>query len=502
MPFNTDLTDIKNLVFSPCGVAGIAYAGVVKKLEEEHLLNGLEAVSGISSGSYAGLMLALGYDSKTIEKLLVSKDFRDFSRFGSRQLRKMIDGWTRHRLGLRRPLHGLLGGENLRIWAEALLVKRTGNPHMTFAQMAQYRDMAARAAPTIKQFQSPLDQSFMPARKWDEQAEQDAQKARRFFEKKVEHALKHKRKFIRKYKLGKGFRFDFEKVAAMPEPDYWEVKEEKETPPSRFSDRLKKRYFRSQQSDDLAEADFDRMVDELICIAMGFKKFYTLASWIKDHNEFEDFSKRYQAYPLDEENTPEVRLSQAIRLSASFPIWFRNGVLRDHETGREMRFTDGGLAEVFHTSPFDKEGENRNTLLVHTLTDKSVKLKDRHSSKTRMQLHFEGIVRNHYNKKISENFIDRLAQYYDGKERATRNPDNQEAHKILSRLVVINRGDVEASDFGLSDEVQEKLRKNGYEAMSKRLALFKEQRPNLWSAHKSRYPDGPVASQRGAPPAR
>ena len=69
----------KNLVFQGGGVLGVCYAGAVRVLHEEGILEQVERVAGTSAGAIASLLLALRYDVDHIEKVLLKTDFKQFT---------------------------------------------------------------------------------------------------------------------------------------------------------------------------------------------------------------------------------------------------------------------------------------------------------------------------------------------------------------------------------------------------------------------------------------
>ena len=53
------MNNVKNLALKGGGVLGIAYAGAIKVLEDQNILDGIEAVSGTSAGSIVATLLVL-----------------------------------------------------------------------------------------------------------------------------------------------------------------------------------------------------------------------------------------------------------------------------------------------------------------------------------------------------------------------------------------------------------------------------------------------------------
>ena len=71
-------TNYKNLALSGGGVWGISYAGAFEALETLGILQKIRCVAGTSSGSMAGLLLALGYNSTEISQHIRGADYARF----------------------------------------------------------------------------------------------------------------------------------------------------------------------------------------------------------------------------------------------------------------------------------------------------------------------------------------------------------------------------------------------------------------------------------------
>jgi NTE family protein len=125
---------IKNLAFEGAGVRGIAYVGSLRYLEENHLLDSVEKISGTSAGAIVALAISLGYTSHEVEKLVYETKIQKFNdgKFffigGVRRLNRNY-GWYR--------------GKQFDKWLKAIIENKTGNPDITFRQMheRQYKDI-------------------------------------------------------------------------------------------------------------------------------------------------------------------------------------------------------------------------------------------------------------------------------------------------------------------------------------------------------------------------
>ena len=64
--------EYENLVFEGAGIRGIAYSGVIKKLEENGIMDGIKKVGGTSAGAITSLMVSLGYSADEIYDIISS----------------------------------------------------------------------------------------------------------------------------------------------------------------------------------------------------------------------------------------------------------------------------------------------------------------------------------------------------------------------------------------------------------------------------------------------
>lgn len=69
----------KNLVFQGGGVLGVTYAGAVRVLESEGILEQVEGVAGTSAGAMASMLLGLRYNVDQMEAILLDTDFKRFT---------------------------------------------------------------------------------------------------------------------------------------------------------------------------------------------------------------------------------------------------------------------------------------------------------------------------------------------------------------------------------------------------------------------------------------
>lgn len=66
------------LVLQGGGARGMVYTGIQQTLEDMGLLKGIKRVAGTSAGALMGLPIALGYDAKTVNEIVVNSRFSHF----------------------------------------------------------------------------------------------------------------------------------------------------------------------------------------------------------------------------------------------------------------------------------------------------------------------------------------------------------------------------------------------------------------------------------------
>lgn len=117
---------IENVVFEGAGIRGIAYSGAVAELEEHGVLKNIKRVGGTSAGAITALMLCLNYTAAEIKETIEHTSFQKFNsgRFsvaGGLHRIKNYFGWYRSNRFAR--------------WLDAIIVAKTGNAAITFADL-------------------------------------------------------------------------------------------------------------------------------------------------------------------------------------------------------------------------------------------------------------------------------------------------------------------------------------------------------------------------------
>ncbi|MFT4597958.1 MAG: NTE family protein [Bacteroidia bacterium] len=128
---------IENLVFKGGGVLGIAYAGAIEALEKQGILSQVKRTAGTSAGAVAAALISLGYSSKEIVEVLGDTNFKKFQ-----------DDLNPLKLTTK---YGLYRGEKLLTWLQEIIEQKTGNKHLTFAELEEL------GYKTLKVFASDLN---------------------------------------------------------------------------------------------------------------------------------------------------------------------------------------------------------------------------------------------------------------------------------------------------------------------------------------------------------
>jgi NTE family protein len=119
-----------NLVFEGAGIRGIAYCGALQALQEQGMLQNVERVAGTSSGAITATLFAIGYTPAEMELIIRETNFGKFNDGGG----LFIGGI--HRLKKRL---GWYKGKKFHRWLESLIEAKTGNKHISFAELEALR---------------------------------------------------------------------------------------------------------------------------------------------------------------------------------------------------------------------------------------------------------------------------------------------------------------------------------------------------------------------------
>ncbi|MDC8005266.1 patatin-like phospholipase family protein [Aureisphaera galaxeae] len=111
---------IESVVFKGGGVLGMAYAGAIEALEEQGILQKVQRSAGTSAGSVVALMVALGYNSAEIKKVVNETNFNDFE-----------DHWNPLRVATK---YGLYKGDFLLKWIQGIVAEKA-DKNITYGEM-------------------------------------------------------------------------------------------------------------------------------------------------------------------------------------------------------------------------------------------------------------------------------------------------------------------------------------------------------------------------------
>ncbi len=116
----------ENLVFEGAGIRGIAYAGVLKGMENAGITNNIAKVGGTSAGAITALMVSLGYNSNEIYEIVSKTKFQQFN-----------DGQYIFLGGFYRlsKKYGWYKGDAFLKWLEEIIRNKTGNSDITFKEL-------------------------------------------------------------------------------------------------------------------------------------------------------------------------------------------------------------------------------------------------------------------------------------------------------------------------------------------------------------------------------
>ena len=117
------MSNIKNLVFSGGGIKIFIFAGCLKYLYENNLINSLEAVCGTSTGSIISTALALGYKLSEIIELLIKIDYSNFTNINSEGILNFYDNY------------GLDNTDELERVFRIIIKAKAGDENITFKEL-------------------------------------------------------------------------------------------------------------------------------------------------------------------------------------------------------------------------------------------------------------------------------------------------------------------------------------------------------------------------------
>ena len=114
---------IKNLIFSSGGVNGYYFAGSLKYLMENNLLDNVENILGTSAGSMFGLFFILGFDCDEIIELVTKIDPSNLINFSGENILNFLEEY------------GLNPGDKFINIVKIILKRKIKNPNITFKEL-------------------------------------------------------------------------------------------------------------------------------------------------------------------------------------------------------------------------------------------------------------------------------------------------------------------------------------------------------------------------------
>lgn len=114
---------IKNLVLAGAQLKGVAYIGVLKAMEELKIIDNIENILGVSSGSLFGLGMILGFKSCDLEHMILELALENLKDFQSDSVFNLF--YT----------YGLDKGDKITKLTKVILRKKTGNEDISFKEL-------------------------------------------------------------------------------------------------------------------------------------------------------------------------------------------------------------------------------------------------------------------------------------------------------------------------------------------------------------------------------
>ena len=114
---------IKNLVLAGAQLKGVAYIGVLKAMEELKIIDNIENILGVSSGSLFGLSMILGFKSCDLEHMILELALENLKDFQSDSVFNLFYTF------------GLDKGDKITKLTKVILRKKTGNENITFREL-------------------------------------------------------------------------------------------------------------------------------------------------------------------------------------------------------------------------------------------------------------------------------------------------------------------------------------------------------------------------------
>ena len=120
-----NIKNIKHIVLSGGGLLGISYIGLLRYLEESHIINNIKSISGSSAGSFFGCLIALGYTSKELETIVKTIKLKEYVNINAESIINFM------------RTKGLESGTYLINLIKKCIKDKTGDENITFSQLKE-----------------------------------------------------------------------------------------------------------------------------------------------------------------------------------------------------------------------------------------------------------------------------------------------------------------------------------------------------------------------------
>src|SRR3989344_159977 len=118
--------NFKNLVFEGGGIKGLAYAGALRILEQKEIVQKIEKVAGTSAGAITASLLAVGFSTAEITKILEETNFNNFKDESPFIIPNIIRILKKY---------GWYKGKEFKKWFETTISKKV-DKNITFSQLS------------------------------------------------------------------------------------------------------------------------------------------------------------------------------------------------------------------------------------------------------------------------------------------------------------------------------------------------------------------------------
>lgn len=295
IPEYSAIRKIKTMTFQGGGVKGTAYAGVAEELEKTGVLAQLEEVAGASAGSIFAMLLAIGYTAEELKVEMSNLNFKDFEDAG-------MPGWI-----------------------ESLHLGDVLDPMIAMSSISNKIDVLNNL-PGVKAMGSELAQNIAGA--LPETVIQQGNDLAKGLNAVANPAAKIRAIYTALNKAEKGLHYAYH--LGMYEGDI-------------LKNWLANIVARKTGNPNITFQELATLAKDP---TTRFKKLTVTGSNLTD---------RKREY-FNAENTPDMSIIDAVRISSSFPGAFQP-VIQTDKNGKKAMYVDGGLLEnlpdAFNNPPYN-----------------------------------------------------------------------------------------------------------------------------------------------------